>query len=135
MDKELGLFDIINDISNQTDQVYDIYKETGYLPKVYSQYMVNKAFGNYMDTVLLANEANICPSAIPDYAHFLLMRGMIRKRKRFAKWFKDSTPEFVEYIARYMGWSMREAKQNVKNIPQDTITKLMKEYKQLWKTK
>lgn len=125
-EKKFGLFDIINDISNKTNVLYELVSLDQELPKEYNQFMINKAFGHYLDTVLLANEMNMV--SVPDIAHFLYMYGATSKKRRFAKWYNPVEPDFIPELAAYFGCTEREMKMNLHNVPGELINELKEKF-------
>lgn len=116
---KIGLFDLINDISNGGKFIEVYYDDHGSLPKEYNIYMVNKAFSHFTDTIMMANEMNKWWS-IPDFAHWSFMKNTISKRKRYSKWFKNlDDPEPVELLSKLYGCSVREMRKNMTALPKE----------------
>ena len=103
--------------------VRDWVQTTGALPSTYSAYMMGKAFANFFDTVLWANEWNI-RYQMPDFAQYILFLGAIKKKRRFTSWFKETKDETISAIAELFGWTVKEARANYDNIPKEIIDEL-----------
>ena len=91
--------------------------------KAYNPFMVNRSLSYFADTVLAANEMN-------RYAHtdnrlqFDFLINIIRKRKRFSKWFKPETISDVETIKAYYGYNNEKARQVLTLLNTDQINEL-----------
>lgn len=122
--EEPELFDIINDMSERSgDKTRKFLKENGRLPSTYSAFMVAKAFANYYDTVLWANEWNKY-YLMPDEAQFFLLSGSTANKRRFSKWYKPHKEELIAGLALLFGMTEREMKINLPNVPKEVITEL-----------
>ena len=91
--------------------------------KAYAPFMINRSLSYFADTVLAANEMN-------RYAHadnrlqFDFLINIVRKRKRFSKWFKPETISDVETIKAYYGYSNEKARQVLKLFTADQLNEL-----------
>ena len=92
VEPKVSIFDLINDISQHGKFLDSYFAENGKLPKEYSSYMVNKAFANFPDTIIMANEMNKHYS-LPDEMQWRFLKNTVTKRKRFSKWFKQLEEE------------------------------------------
>lgn len=123
---KISVFDLINDISQHGKFIDSYFEEHGKLPKEYNAYMVNKAFGNFPDTIIMANEMNKCYS-LPDEMQWRFLKNTVSKRKRFSKWFKQlEEEEAVVLLARYFHCSVREMQKNMHVIPKEKQFELLK---------
>ena len=57
-EKKVSFFDLFNDITNHGDYIDNFFSVKKEMPKEYNAYMMNKAFANFSDTILIANEIN-----------------------------------------------------------------------------
>ena len=91
--------------------------------KAYNPFMVNRSLSYFADTVLAANEMN-------RYAHtdnrlqFDFLINIIRKRKRFSKWYKPETVSDLEAVKKYYGYSNEKARQVLTLLNTDQINEL-----------
>ena len=91
--------------------------------KAYNPFMVNRSLSYFADTVLAANEMN-------RYAHtdnrlqFDFLINIIRKRKRFSKWFKPEQISDLENIKQYYGYSNDKARQVLPLLSTEQINEL-----------
>lgn len=90
------LFDFVSDLGYKKKYIYN----EG-IKDYYKQFIINRAFGQYPDTVLLANECNKM-QGLTNEMHYDFLFHTIDKRKRYGKWSKkDNTDaELIEYIKR-----------------------------------
>lgn len=125
--KKHGLFDYIKDLSNNKkllafeDEMID-----GKFPSEVSPYMINKAFGNFYDTVIFANEMNL-RSQIPVKALYLFYTYGISKKTRYASWYKEDTSnkDKLEALMKYFNWSSREASINIHMFTDDQLNEII----------
>lgn len=122
--QETDLFGIIKDINSGSKETSKFLKEHGRLPKAYNQFIINQAFGNTIDTILWANDMNLYGSKIPDEAHFLYYRGVIKPKKRFGKWFKPVKDETINHLASFLNCTRNEVIKNLALIPKEIIQEL-----------
>ena len=91
--------------------------------KAYNPFMVNRSLSYFADTVLAANEMN-------RYAHtdnrlqFDFLINIIRKRKRFSKWFKPEQISDLDAVKIYYGYSNEKARQIITLLSTEQINEL-----------
>ena len=91
--------------------------------KAYSSYMVNRQLSYFPDTVLAANEMNR-NHHIDNRLQFDFFINIIRKRKRFSKWYKPETVSDLEAVKKYYGYSNEKARQVLTLLNTDQINEL-----------
>ena len=91
--------------------------------KAYSPYMVNRQLSYFPDTVLAANEMNR-NHHIDNRLQFDFFINIIRKRKRFSKWFKPEQISDLETIKQYYGYSNEKARQVLSLLSTEQINEL-----------
>ena len=91
--------------------------------KAYSPYMVNRQLSYFPDTVLAANEMNR-NHHIDNRLQFDFFINIIRKRKRFSKWFKPEEISDLETIKHYYGYSNEKARQVLHLLSTEQINEL-----------
>lgn len=93
--------------------------------KDYNPFMVNRGLSYFADTILMANEMN-------QHAHldkklqFDFFINIVRKKKRFSKWFKPETVSDVEVVKEYYGYSNDKARQALSLLTQEQLNILRK---------
>lgn len=120
--KQLSPFDTISKISETRPISFKQLEETGHY---YDTFLVNRAFSQSEDTVLVAalmNERSHLDKDIQ--AAFLI--STIRPKKRWGKWPKVNKDEREQIVANYYGMSLREAKQSVHLHTPEQLTKMEK---------
>lgn len=99
-------FDYLNSInSTKTNIMIDDESENDY-----SAYMVNKGLSYFTDTIFIANEMNL-NSHLPNKLQYDFLINIVRKRKRFSKWFKPENETDIEVIKKYYDYSTEKARQ------------------------
>ena len=78
--------------------------------KEYNPFMVNRGLSYFHDTVLMANEMNQ-NAHLDNRLQFDFFINIVRKKKRFSKWFKPEIVSDVEVVKEYYGYSNQKARQ------------------------
>ena len=78
--------------------------------KAYNPFLINRSLSYFPDTVLAANEMNR-NHHIDNRLQFDFFINIIRKRKRFSKWFKPEQISDLEIVKEYYGYSNEKARQ------------------------
>jgi hypothetical protein len=91
--------------------------------KGYNSFMVNRGLSYFNDTILMANEMNI-NHHLDKKLQFKFYINIIRKRKRFSKWFKPETEDDVNVVKEYYGYSKEKAIQVLKLFSKQQINEL-----------
>ena len=114
-------FDFVNAINyDKHDIMVDDIAEKQYVP-----FMVNRSLSYFQDTVLMANEMNL-NAHLDNRLQFDFFINIVRKRKRFSKWFKPETQSDVEVVKTYYGYSNEKARQVLSLLTKDQIEVLKK---------
>lgn len=116
MSKKLGPFDFLNDLNyNKENLIVDDITEKAYLP-----FMINRGLSYFQDSISAANLMN-------QYHHldnklqndFLI--NILRRRKRFSKWEKQTLDNDIEVVKEYYGYSNDKAKQILDLLSKEQI--------------
>ena len=91
--------------------------------KAYAPYMINRQLSYFPDTVLAANEMNR-NHHLDNRLQFDFFINIIRKRKRFSKWFKAEQISDLETVKEYYGYSNEKARQVLTLLSTDQINEL-----------
>ena len=101
------LKDYLNSINFSKEDVMDTTDVTWI--KKYPAFIVNKCLSYHYDTLIAANEMNGY-HFLPNNMQFHFLLNIVRKKKRFAKWFKAEKLKNLEYVKEYYGYSNEKAK-------------------------
>ena len=102
---KMSPFDFLNAVNlTKKDLIVDDMSE-----KEYPAFMVNRGLSYFADTVLYANEMNK-NHHIDNRLQFDFFINIIRKKRRFSKWFKATDDENLNIIKEYYGYSNEKAK-------------------------
>ena len=124
-EKKVSFFDLFNDITNHGDYIDNFFSVKKEMPKEYNAYMMNKAFANFSDTILIANEINKYYS-VPDEMHWRFYKNIVTKKKRFGKWFKAlEEKEPIELLAKMFNCSVKEMRKNIHVIPKEKLDEII----------
>ena len=109
-------FDYLNSINHtKEDLMVDDMTE-----KSYNSFMICRSLSYFPDTVQFANLMNRYHHLESKLQyHFLI--NIIRKRKRFSKWFKVQTESDIEVVKKYYGYSNEKARQVLPLLSPDQI--------------
>ena len=93
--------------------------------KEYNPFMVNRGLSYFHDTVLMANEMNQ-NAHLDNRLQFDFFINIVRKKKRFSKWFKPEIVSDVEVVKEYYGYSNQKARQVLTLLTTEQINELKK---------
>ena len=91
--------------------------------KAYNPFLINRSLSYFHDTVLAANEMNI-NHHIDNRLQFDFFINIVRKRKRFSKWFKPEQISDLETVKHYYGYSNEKARQVLHLLSTEQINEL-----------
>ena len=91
--------------------------------KLYNSFMINRQLSYFPDTVLAANEMNR-NHHLDNRLQFDFFINIIRKRKRFSKWFKPEQISDLDVVKKYYGYSNEKAHQVLTLLSTDNINEL-----------
>lgn len=112
--KKRNIFDFVNAINIKIDLKDEL--------QGYNQYIINKAFSYFRDTILISNEIN--KYSINDHMHFFYYFTFVTKKKRFTKWSKPKYNEDdVNLIIEYYNINHRKALEIMDLVDIDLIKK------------
>ena len=91
--------------------------------KAYNPFLINRSLSYFHDTVLAANEMNR-HHHVDNRLQFDFFINIIRKRKRFSKWFKPEQISDLEIVKEYYGYSNEKARQILTLLSTEQINEL-----------
>ena len=89
----------------------------------YAPYMVNRQLSYFPDTILAANEMNR-NHHLDNRLQFDFFINIIRKRKRFSKWYKPEIISDLDAVKKYYGYSNEKARQVLTLLNTEQINEL-----------
>ena len=112
-------FEYVNSINySKKDIMVDDIAEKGY-----NSFMVNRSLSYFQDTVLMANEMNKNHQT-DKRLQFDFLINIVRKRKRFSKWLKNTIESDVEVVKEYYGYNNQKARQALTLLTPEQISVL-----------
>ena len=112
-------FDYTNSINyTKKDIMVDDIAEKGYNP-----FIINRALSYFPDTVLAANEMNK-HSHLDNRLQFDFFINIVRKKKRFSKWFKPEIVSDLDAVKKYYGYSNQKARQVLTLLSTEQLNEL-----------
>ncbi len=109
------LFDFLNSISFNKDNLLDSLEE-----KEYNAYMINRYLSFEPDTLMYAQEMNQ-RYYLPQMIQFDFLRFGIRKKKRFFKYIKKEKEENINIVKEYYGYSNKTAREALEILSEDEL--------------
>ena len=91
--------------------------------KAYNPFLINRSLSYFPDTVLAANEMNR-NHHIDNRLQFDFFINIVRKRKRFSKWFKPEHISDLDVVKKYYGYSNEKARQVLTLLSTENINEL-----------
>jgi Fe-S cluster assembly iron-binding protein IscA len=88
--------------------------------KTYNPFLTNRALSYFPDTIQFANMMNK-NSHIDNMLQYSFLLNIIRKRKRFSKWFKKNDDDVLQMVIDYYGYSVNKAKEALKILNDEQI--------------
>lgn len=105
-EKKIGVFDIINSISN--NRQYPKIEDEDAIDSAYIPFIINRQFSYFGDTLFVANEMNRY-SDLPKDMQYEFYLHTVKPSKRFTKWAKEKQDTFVTALSQLMYISEKEA--------------------------
>ena len=116
----MKVFDFVNEINGgKKDLIRDSENPT-LAEKIYSPFLVNRAFSNYVDTIMYANEINRVNhvDSILQNDYYL---NSIRSSKRFSKWAKREESSDIDSIQEFYKVNYKRALEISKVLTSEQI--------------
>jgi hypothetical protein len=123
MTEKISPFDFVKAASHTKA---DIISESDYpalMEKQYNAYIVNRAFSQWEDTILHANEMNQRHGLFGD-AQFKYYLGALRPRNRFSKWHKAEKNEDLDAIQQVYSCNRTIAKMYLKSLSKEDLKQI-----------
>lgn len=119
----MSLFDFLNSI-NSSKKV-NLFS-TGRPEKDYNTFIINRTLSYHSDTIMHANELNQRPF-IPKTSQYEYYLGMVRPRKRFAKWASKVSNPSALLVKEYYDVSLQKALEMVKLLTKEQLMQIESE--------
>jgi hypothetical protein len=111
----MSAFNFINSINNH---------EKLNINSDYSPFLTTRFFSYFIDTIHYANESNHINLIENNELHYNYLYNVVRKNKRFTKWFKSEKDVDLENISIYYDCSLNKAKEYKDLLNEDQIKKI-----------
>ena len=113
-------FDFVNDINFGKKDIMTDSDNPELAEKTYNPFLTNRALSYFPDTIQFANMMNN-NSHIDHMLQYSFLLNIIRKRKRFSKWFKKNDDDVLQMVIEYYGYSVNKAKEVLKILDNDQL--------------
>ncbi len=118
-------FDYLNAINDTKENVIEDSDNPELAEKLYPPFLINRGLSFFIDTVYLANEMNR-HHHLENKMQFDFLINIVRKNKRYSKWYKPQPDDDVDAVMEYYDYSRDKARLVVGLLTKDqlrTITK------------
>tara|TARA_B100001093_G_C26854185_1_gene1026611 strand:- start:910 stop:1293 length:384 start_codon:yes stop_codon:yes gene_type:complete len=121
----MSAFEYVNSLSHKKNNMMKDTDNDELAESLYQPYLTNKAFSQYIDTILYANEMNIRHEVDNklQYDYFL---NSIRAQKRFSKWAKKDESDDIDIIREYFQYSYTKAYQALSILSTEDVKLIRK---------
>lgn len=116
----MNLFDYLNAINYTKEDVIRDSDNPELAEKLYQPYVVNRGLSYFIDTIYAANEVNRYHH-IDNQMQFDFLINIIRKNKRYSKWYKPQPDDDVDAVMNHYGYSQDKARLVVDLLTKDQI--------------
>ena len=113
-------FDFVNDINFGKKDIMTDSDNPELAESTYNPFLTNRALSYFPDTIQFANMMNK-NSHIDNMLQYSFLLNIIRKRKRFSKWFKKNDDDVLQMVIDYYGYSVNKAKEALKILNNEQI--------------
>ena len=113
-------FDFVNDINFGKKDIMVDSDNPELAESTYNPFLTNRALSYFPDTIQFANMMNN-NSHIDNMLQYSFLLNIIRKRKRFSKWFKKNDDDVLQMVIDYYGYSVNKAKEALKILNDEQI--------------
>tara|TARA_R110000822_G_scaffold138354_1_gene275926 strand:+ start:36 stop:425 length:390 start_codon:yes stop_codon:yes gene_type:complete len=113
-------FDFVNDINFGKKDIMVDSDNPELAESTYNPFLTNRALSYFPDTIQFANMMNK-NSHIDNMLQYSFLLNIIRKRKRFSKWFKKNDDDVLQMVIDYYGYSVNKAKEALKILNDEQI--------------
>ena len=113
-------FDFVNDINFGKKDIMTDSDNPELAESTYNPFLTNRALSYFPDTIQFANMMNKS-SHKENKMKYSFLLNIIRKRKRFSKWFKKNDDDVLQMVIDYYGYSVNKAKEALKILNDEQI--------------
>lgn len=126
-EKKLGLFDIIGELSYGKSDLIRTSEDPEVAIKSYNAFMTNKSFSFHISSIYDANIMNQAPHLDPLLQHDYYLN-VLRREKRFSKWFKQEDNETLNILAERYGCNLSRAQEIMRVLTQGQLSAIVNDY-------
>lgn len=120
-------WEYINNINSKSPNIMRDSENDQLSEKHYTPFMVNRAFSYHYDTVLVSNIVN-CWRHVDNRPQYEFYKNTIKPKKRFSKWEKVETNNFINILMEKYQCNYNVAEQYSSILSDDQKQKIIKEY-------
>ena len=115
----MKLGDYLKAINYTKEKLMDTEDES--VEKEYPAFVINRWLSYFVDTIAIVNEMNQRP-LLQNKLQFDFLLNIVRSRKRFKKWDKSESPENLETVKEYYGYSNEKAQSALDILSDNELT-------------
>lgn len=94
----------------------------------YNQYLINKYFSFFSDTILIISELNKSKN-LSNENHFNILYSMVPKGKRYSKWLKEDNEKQSKMIGEFYNINKNKCQDFIKIVPPNEIESIINQIK------
>jgi len=119
----MKLSDYLNAINHTKVAMDKLDDDYEYVLKKYIPFIINKGMSYFPESIIQSNNMNFF-CGIDKRMHFDYLQHSVRRRKRFSKWLKKNTPDDLQVVKDYFGYSNSKAYDVLDILTGDDINKM-----------
>ena len=119
----MKLSDYLNAINHTKVAMDKLDDDYEYVLKKYIPFIINKGMSYFTESIIQSNNMNFF-CGIDKRMHFDYLQHSVRRRKRFSKWLKKNTPDDLQVVKDYFGYSNSKAYDVLDILTGDDINKM-----------
>jgi hypothetical protein len=116
-------FDFINAISYDKRDLIRMSENPEGAEKLYNPFLTNRGLSYHMSSIMEANILNQL-HYLDKQLQFDCALNMVRKEKRFSKWFKPESNEVIELICKHYQCNIRRAQEYASILTPEQLEKI-----------
>lgn len=118
--KEFSPFDFVNSINYDKNDLVRNSDDPPSVEKLYNPWLINRALSYHVATLFDANMINSVPH-LPNQLQYDCLRVMVRREKRFSKWFKPELQEEIKLLQDVFNVNVQRAQEMRRLLTNDQM--------------
>ena len=125
MSDKISPFDFVKSVTSEKTYIMtDEENEKAYIP-----YLINKTLSFNVETLMYANEMNLCHN-LDKKLQYDFYYHTFPKKSYYNKWFKKKENDDLNLIRQYYGYNIQKAREALKILSQEQIQTIRKKFEE-----